>query len=156
MSTDLLDRPRSGKRLMSLKKKRMARDVIFCTRDELVYGRLYVTSQMAAVVSNNTRTTLDVRVSCLIRRHACLRLDCFCVFVSYALLLLFAPLPFGNRFDAWLSMVLNLGRINGIGMFLVCCDQNSGTIVGPWMLGSAKRSTFCCVFSSSGIHLIGL
>jgi hypothetical protein len=61
MSTDLLDQLRSGKKVTSLKRRKLARDVIFDTRDELVYGGLYVTSLIAAVVSNNTRTTLDPR-----------------------------------------------------------------------------------------------
>jgi hypothetical protein len=71
MFTDLLDQQRSGKKVTSLRRRRMARDAIFDTRDELVYGGLYVTSQMAAVVSNNTRTTLDARAAYIICCHAC-------------------------------------------------------------------------------------
>jgi hypothetical protein len=71
MSTDPLDQLRSGKKVTSLRRRRMARDVIFDSRDELVYGGLYVTSRMAAVVSNNTRTTLDNRTSSLIHHYTC-------------------------------------------------------------------------------------
>jgi hypothetical protein len=71
MSTDLLDQLLSGKKVTSLKRRRMARDLIFDTRDELVYGGLYVTSQMAAVVSNNTRTALDARTTYIVCCYAC-------------------------------------------------------------------------------------
>ena len=89
ISTDLRDRLRSGKKVTSLKKRKMAHDVPdFISRDEMVYGRLYVTSFMAAIESsNNTRITLDAQISCLIRHHACAcslsaslqaMLSCFC------------------------------------------------------------------------------
>ena len=48
----------------------MACDMTFDAQDEMVYGGLYVTFQMDAILGDNTRTTLDAQISSLIRNPA--------------------------------------------------------------------------------------
>lgn len=65
----------------------MGRDAILVTRDEMVYGGLYVNPWMVAIVNNDTRTTLGAQTSCLVRRH-----DRACtVFASLQAVLSFCP-----------------------------------------------------------------
>lgn len=65
----------------------MGRDAILVTRDEMLYGGLYVNPWMIATVNSDTRTTLGAQTSCLARRH-----DCACtVFASLQAVLSFCP-----------------------------------------------------------------
>lgn len=119
----------------------MARDAISDTRDEMVYGGLYVTSQMTAIVSNNTRITLDAQTSCLIRRHAC---ACTVSASLKAMRSYFRPPScHWNGFHARTSLVLHLGPGNGVGMCSMWCGQDSWAVVGyPEVCIANFRSLF--------------